>query len=439
MQKTDKKCGFFKSIGRYNTGLVAEVAGPVTEFPNLRVKRINRHKGQLLMWERGFYDVILDKSEIQFLRVVGYNFPILKGTNGVTYAVYIDVLIDGKLNRMQVRSLKIPPDAFHSKKYFEGGTPVVLGWIKNPQNPKERDEHFSDPLCPPGYSPLIKEYVDARTSSSALKNSLFDLGISPSVVVDPGYIMDGPYLFDKLETLEEVNTQEEAASSPAPEAPSAPEQTFAANEEAPSAPEKEENSAPAGGKYAELLELKKLLDAGIISQSDYEAKKAEVLGISSKKSGSGKGNKVLKILDIIAISVSIILLINSICWRLLPPYAYQTGWEFMRSYSSDYQQWTFFEAVFSGHALAILSFAAYVSLIVIYTLYFVFIFKRNKAAKIVLISLAFLLELFLLLSSFISGANGLTYWVGTLLCGIFSSTSLLFVCCMLGFSIAQKK
>mgnify|MGYP003480097331 FL=1 len=269
METTDKKCNFFKSIVRYNTGLAAEIAGPVTGFPGLRVKRINFKKGRLLMWERGEYDVFLDSSDISFVRVVGYNFPILKGSNGITYATYVDVMIDGKINRMRIRTASVAKDAIRSKKYFEGSTPVVSGWIKDPSNPKVRDDHFQDPLCPPGYHPLVEEYVVASLQHY-FNSTLSSLGIANAPIGSADYIMKDPYRFDSLDEPSSV----ENFDSQFQENTNVSENVSASAVETP---------ALSGGKYDELLELKKLLDAGIISESDYEYKKNEILGIKKTK------------------------------------------------------------------------------------------------------------------------------------------------------------
>lgn len=269
METTDKKCNFFKSIARYNTGLVAEIAGPVTGFPGLRVKRINYKKGRLLMWERGEYDVFLDSSEISFVRVVGYNFPILKGSNGITYATYVDVMIDGKINRMQIRTASVARDAVRSKKYFEGSTPVVSGWIKDPSNPKVRDNHFQDPLCPPGYHPLVEEYVVANLKHY-LNSNLSSLGMANAPIGSADYIMKDPYRFDNLD---EPSFVENSDSQFQENANVNENVSFSAVEA----------SASSGGKYDQLIELKKLLDAGVITESDYEYKKNEILGIKKKK------------------------------------------------------------------------------------------------------------------------------------------------------------
>lgn len=195
---TDKKCGMAKSIARFNTTCLAEVSGPVTGFNDLRVKRISKEKGQLVMWERGFEDVILDKSEIQFVRVYAYNFLSTKGTNGFNYSTYIDVIINGELNRLKLMTCHIAPDAKRSKYSFDGAIPVVSGWVKNVAIPKQRDEHFLDPVCPKGYSPLIKEYVEGFTS----KPDLLDLNIPVEEIDIPPYIMENPCLFDKIELPE---------------------------------------------------------------------------------------------------------------------------------------------------------------------------------------------------------------------------------------------
>ena len=197
MINTGKKCNAFQSIGRYNVGLVAEVAGPVTCFSDLRVKRISKQKDKLLMWEQGFDDVIIDKSEISFLRVVGFNFPYIKGTNGVKYATYIDVLIDGTLNRLRIHSNTIGPEAKRSKKYFDGSIPVVSGWVKDPKQPNVRDEHYSDPLCPLGYSPLIVEYAEGHADNPTV--SLETLGFRLCDIPSVDYLMENPYNFKSID------------------------------------------------------------------------------------------------------------------------------------------------------------------------------------------------------------------------------------------------
>ena len=193
---TDKKCSLAKSIARFNTTLLAEVAGPVTEFEGLRVKRISKEKGQLIMWEKGFEDVIIEKSEIQFVRVFAYNVPTTRGTNGFKYSTYVDVIINGHLNRLKIQSSHVLPEAKRAKIPFNGSIPVVSGWVRDPSNPKERDDHFSDPLCPEGYLPLVKEYVEAHISLS--DSNLRDLNIDPSLIVSPQYLMENPCNFDEI-------------------------------------------------------------------------------------------------------------------------------------------------------------------------------------------------------------------------------------------------
>ena len=347
MVVSDKKCGFFKSIGRYNLGLVAEIAGPITGYPNLRVKRINRQKGQLLMWERGEFDVLLDKSEIQFLRVAGYNFPYLKGTNGVKYATYFDVIIDGKVNRIQMQSMTVAPDALHMKKPFDGGIPVVSGWIKNLAFPNDRDEHFSDMLCPAGYQPLIKEYVQAV--KSPMTPCLNDLGIAPYLVPGVDYVMEGPAIFDKIEVAEEVVEDVQTPSTTPLEAKTEKEEVV----ELP-----KEESEPVNNKYAELVELKKLVDLGIITQEDYEIKKCQILGIEKEKKPSNKGGAALFVLSLVASGLALIMCLLCVFFGLFRCVWIDNGWK-MTLFASLFNSnpttglcWYFFISYLVATALA---------------------------------------------------------------------------------------
>ena len=72
-----------------------------------------------------------------------------------------------------------------------------------------------------------------------------------------------------------ANMQPQQPAQQAPVTPVAPEV-----QPAPAAPVETPVAAPADeNPYAKLVELKKLLDAGVISQADFDAAKAKVLGI----------------------------------------------------------------------------------------------------------------------------------------------------------------
>ena len=268
MENTDKKCGFFKSILRYNTSLIAEIAGPVTGYDNLRAKRISLIKGQCVMWERGTNDVILDKDDAKFVRLVGCGFPSLFAGQGVYYVNYADVLIDGKLNRIQVRTALVRKDAVRSKHPFEGGVPIVSGWIKNPSSPNSRDSHFDDPICPPGYSPLICGYVQAETIRPSTE--LLKMGIISNYIGGISYLREKPYLFSSIDPIEE-KTEIDSESKDL--------------NDTPVVETKEENKVESSNSntYTQLAEAKKLFDDGLISEEDYKNKKNQILGINKTK------------------------------------------------------------------------------------------------------------------------------------------------------------
>ena len=112
MNETDKKCGFFKSILRYNASLIAEIAGPATGLPGLRARRISIVKGKLTMWERGFNDVTFEKGEMTYCRTFAYNYPCL-AAGAIYYGTYVDVLMDGSINRVLIRTASVQRDAVH--------------------------------------------------------------------------------------------------------------------------------------------------------------------------------------------------------------------------------------------------------------------------------------------------------------------------------------
>ena len=272
MEHTGKKCGFLKSVARYNVTLLAEIAGPATGFDGLRAKRISISKGRLLMWERGFEDVYLDDGECQFLRVAGYNFPILKTTNGIWYGTYVDVLIDGKVNRIQVRTAFIPSANGPKKGSEDARVPIVAGWVKDAKRPRDVDGHFDDPICPLGYEPVIKGY--AMICTERYNDYLKELGISEQQLGHVDYIRENPYLFNSLDS---------APAEATPSVVAASETSAAPRQESP-APTPEAN----GEEAAQLMEMKKLLDAGLITQADYDKKKNAIL-FGKAKNGKGHG------------------------------------------------------------------------------------------------------------------------------------------------------
>lgn len=364
MRQTDKKCGLAQSIARYNLGLIAEICGPVTGFLNLRVKRINKIKGEIVMWERGFEDVILEPGEMKFVGVAGCHFPALKGTNGVKFVTYVDVLIGGKLNRIGIFSASVAPDAMHAKHPFEGSVPVVSGWVKDPKNPKERDDHFSDPLCPAGYAPLIKEYVKADFSD--VGSRLRELGLDP-VNVGSDYVMEKPYLFDKL--YPSVNVEANASASSEAQDPGE------AVEEKPS-------EDPNQGQYAELIELKKLLDQGIITQAEFEEKKSQILGIAPKKARPNKGFGPL---CWTAAILGLTALVFQLIWWMTPVVFVIDRW-------NHYQSYSFFEGLGARGGWSYFSYSNFFILLFLLLGFIVYILpSMRKSGKAVRITLAFLL------------------------------------------------
>ena len=110
------------------------------------------------------------------------------------------------------------------------------------------------------------------------------------------------------------------------------------NEGSPAAGKAPDAGAPAptvpagnttlGGDYAALAQLKSLLDQGIITQKDYDAKKAQILGLGGKQrggssGGSDTGAKIWNILlPILAVLACTGLIVNAaICasiWSYVP-------------------------------------------------------------------------------------------------------------------------
>lgn len=204
MYGTGKKCNFMKSMARYNTIYVGDIAGPVTGFGSLRVKRLSYAKKQLMMYESGTEDVIIEDGDIKFLKVSGYNFPAVQASDHMDYASYIDVEIAGKINRISIRTYSVKKDAARSKKPFDGGIPVVSGWVKDPLFPKKLDEHFTDPICPEGYHPLIVEYVEAEPKITDIK--LRELGMAGVCDLQAFYLRKDPWIFHRIadQPLEDI-------------------------------------------------------------------------------------------------------------------------------------------------------------------------------------------------------------------------------------------